>query len=86
MEKRDPYVISLIKDNPDNYISLFILKYFTPVPLKKDINQFEDVFKILNPRLRESKEGLELLNVILAKKKLKVGSEAPNFSMFNQDG
>lgn len=86
MEKRDPYVISLIKDNPDNYISLFILKYFTPVPLKKDINQLEDVFKLLNPRLRESKEGLELLNVILAKKKLKVGSEAPDFSMFNQDG
>ena len=84
--KKKTYVISLIKNNPDNYISLFILKYFTPVPLKKDINQLEDVFKLLNPKLRESKEGLELLNVILAKKKLKVGSEAPDFSMFNQDG
>lgn len=86
MEKKDPYVTTLIKANPDNYVSLFVLKYFTPVPLKNDVNQLEDVFMLLNPKLRESKEGLELLNAIQAKKKLKVGSEAPEFSMKNQYG
>jgi len=86
LNKRGPFVITLINENPNNYTSLFILKYWMPEILKSKPNQLETIFNNLNEDLKKSKEGISIKRLILAMKNIKEGNDAPNFAMKNSKG
>lgn len=86
LDKKNPYLITLIEENPSNYTSLYLLSYYRPNLLNKDVGKLEQVFNGLNESLRQSEEGKRLQKIIHAKKNINAGMMAPDFSMTDLNG
>ena len=90
--KKIEYTINTIKENDDNYFSLFLLRSELDNP-KIDIEKFMDVFNGLSSDLKTSKAGTDIKtkldNLYSAYQKrahLEIGKIAPNFEAPAPDG
>ena len=90
--KKIEYTINTIKENDDNYFSLFLLRSELDNP-KIDIEKFMDVFNGLSSDLKTSKAGTDiktkldnLYSVYQKRAHLEIGKIAPNFEAPAPDG
>lgn len=86
------YTIDAIKENKDNFFSLFLIRLELNNP-KMDIEKYMEAFNDLSSDIKSSKTGLDiktkldnLYNIYKKNANLEIGKVAPNFEAPTPDG
>lgn len=78
--------LAYIAGHPDQYISMYWLRYSMLPNMGKDIEKADSAYKLLTASLQKSAEGKLMAEEIAVIKRLAIGAAAPRFEVKNDKG